>query len=323
MASIFPDVTSGITDITKALFDLTEFMKNPGAVLWDFICGTMLSPFGKAIGGLLQTGNETFQKYANHAVELLQKSPSEWNADGWNAITIINNSFIGLGASLVIIFWCIKLCSDNLDIRQTMRPETMLKEIMVLIVAEWFVCSSFTIFTSLFGLVDALTQGISINGLEAIVVPENVLRYLLTDMDNIGVVMVNFALAFLYMLILSFSGFVIVYQAYVRMFKVMIIAPYASLVTSTIAGPHSISHSSIAFFKYALSTILEAVTMILVIKLGAVLFSSGLVGSELSATVEVASMGDFWSWASREIVLAFVMVGGIKEASIITQRALG
>lgn len=287
----------------------------------DALYENFVQPLGWAAEWAFDAGNDQFSKYANSAVTLLKMSPSEWNADGWNTISAINTSFVALGATLVIIFWCIKLCSDNLDIRQTMRPETMIKELTVLIVGEWFVCSAFDLFSSLFGLVSYLTNGVTSTSID-VTIPSNVSTYL-NAVEDLGAGWLSIFTGLIYMILMTFCGMQILYHAYVRFFKVMIIAPYASLVTSTVAGPNSINHSTIAFFKYALSTILEAVTMIIVIKLAATFFSSGLVGFETSSSTSISEFSQLWGWAVKEVILAFVMVGGIKESAVITQRALG
>ena len=300
-------------DVSSAIFEPID----------TFFQENIINPMGEFCVTILQCGNDMFSKFANNSVDLLKMSPEEWNADAWSVVSTVNTAFIAVGCILVIIFWCMKVIADNIDIRQNMRPETMIKEGVILVVAEWFVCSCFTIFTSLFGLVDELAGSITVSDI-TISVPSNVTDYLTTGMGGevIGA-LGRMIICLLYMLIMIFLSMQIYYYAYVRFFKVIVIAPYGSLVMSTVAGPNSISHSSIGFFKFALSTILEAVTMILVIRIGASLFGSGLVGISFSESSTITTFFDWMNWIVGELIMGFVMVGAIKESSVITQRALG
>lgn len=270
------------------------------------------------VSAYIQGGYDLYSTMATSAADLLRMSPDEWSATGWSAMSTANTAFMALGCTLVVIFWCIRLVSDNIDIRQTMRAETMVKEGVLLIVAEWFVCNCFEIFTMMFGFVDYLTAGIT-DGTISPTPPDSVVTYL--ESMSFWQAMLSSIPAFIYLLIMIYTGAQILYFAYIRFFKVMIVAPYGSLVMSTIAGPNSISHSSVGFFKYALSTILEAVTMILILKLGAALYSSSIIG--LPPTSDVVDSLSFIKWIACECIISFVISGAIKEAPIITQRALG
>lgn len=263
----------------------------------------------------------------HYAINLLKQSPIEWNnGDGWNLMNIINNGFIALGSTLLVIFWLIKLCQDNLDIRTVLRPETMIKELTVLIIGEWFVASSFKIFAGLFEIVDYLAgAAIPKNEAADIVLPSSIMTYvnsLALESDPKGMeAFVVFILMLFVVAIFHIIPCVVCYYAYIRMFKVLIVAPYGSLVTSTVAGSNGVKHSTVSFFKYALTVLLEAVTMMLIIRLSAALISSGNV--EILPCKEIKDLGSFTAWMIQTGCLMFVMIGGIKESSVITQRIIG
>lgn len=304
------DFTQLGTDIGNAINTITDIK--------DAILG-IPDDIRNASMELLNSGHDMFSEMVTSAVELLRMSPDEWNSDGWSAISTVNTSFVILGCTFVIIFWCMKVIADNIDIRQTMRPETMIKEGVILVIAEWFVCNSFTIFSSLFGLVDYLTSTITTGDISPST-PDAVSDYLTTS--SLGTAIVNLLPTLVYVAIMVFTGAQILYFSYVRFFKVMLIAPYGSLVTSTIAGPNSISHSAVGFFKYALSTILEAATIILAVRLGSALYSSSIIGLP-GVPDTINSLGTYFRWVVHECIISFVIVGAVKEAPVITQRALG
>lgn len=279
------------------------------------------------IKNFLNFSVDHYNAIMHYAINLLKQSPTQWNnGDGWNLMNTINNGFIALGSTLLVIFWLIKLCQDNLDIRAVMRPETMIKEFTILIVGEWFVVSSFKTFASLFEIVDYLA-GAAIPKADAadMKLPDSVINYvnsLASESDPKGMeAFVVFILMFLVVSLFHIIPCIICYYAYIRMFKVLIVAPYGSLVTSTVAGSNGIKHSTVSFFKYALTVLLEAVTMMLIIRLSAVLISSGNV--EILPCKEIKDLGSFVAWIIQTGCLMFVMIGGIKESSVITQRIIG
>ena len=281
-----------------------------------------------------ETGVNTFGKLAKGAASILTKSPEDFDGTMWSVVNTINKDFIAVGATLVIIFWCIKLCSDNLDVRQTMRPETMIKECTILVIAEWFVCSSLDIFSALFDLVNMLTKNL---GASSFVtdnpVPDALNNYLnnLGTSSNVGTAFSDVGssamaqmFSFLFMAICFTFGMMIVYHAFVRMFKVMVIAPYGAIAMSTVAGPHSVSHTTISYLKYTLATILEAVTMLIILKLGTTwLASSDSLELLWGGTVEITGLTTLFLWTMLSCVKIFVISGGIKESATITQRVLG
>lgn len=279
------------------------------------------------INSILNASVEHYNIIMKNAIDLLKQSPENWNGgSGWSLMNTVNTGFIALGSTLMVIFWLIKLCEDNLDIRAVMRPETMIKELTILVIGEWFVVSSFKIFASLFGIVDYLTKAITPTSSSAnITLPGTAMQYinsLASETDPKGMEAL-FVLMLTAIVLLFYHAIpcVVCYYAYIRMFKVLIVAPYGSLVTSTFAGSHGIKHSTVSFFKYALTVLLEAVTMLMIIRLASVLISSGNVS--IIPYGEISDLGSYIAWMVQSICLMLVMVGGIKESSIITQRIIG
>ena len=49
-------------------------------------------------------GEDVFSGFINSAITVLQKSPSEWNSDGWEFILQnVNTVFIAFGCQLVVL----------------------------------------------------------------------------------------------------------------------------------------------------------------------------------------------------------------------------
>lgn len=324
-------------DAVDAVVEMAQFLSNPGDYINDMVCGWFNASVKQwVVTGkeFFQKGFESFEKLAKSSASILTKSPEEFDGTMWSIIDSINKDFIAVGATLVIIFWCIKLCSDNLDIRQTMRPETMIKECTILVIAEWFVCSSLDIFSALFDLVNMLTKNLGETSFTiSNTLPDSLNNYFngLGVSSNVGIAigevfegMAASGVGGVFLIICTTFGLMIVYHAFVRMFKVMVIAPYGAIAMSTVAGPHSVSHTTISYLKYTLATILEAVTMLLILKLGtAWLLTSDSLELIWGGTVEITGLPTLILWTMLSCVKIFVISGGIKESATITQRVLG
>lgn len=128
-----------------------------------------------------------------------------------------------------------------------------------------------------------------------------------------------FITAFVFMLVEMGCGAMILFEAYQRFFKIMLLVPYGSLANSTIAGNHMLNRSAESFWKYALATILEAVTMYFSMALAAAVLSSGTLG-----------LKDGWSgafyvlgWILESSFVSMLTLGLVKGSEMVTQKALG
>lgn len=297
-----------------------------GGWLSDALNSTIGDWIGGIFGGLakilLSLGTGIYNKLIGLSIDLLKQSPASWNGgSGWNVITSVNTAFIAVGASLVIIFWLIGMISMSIDERMNVRVEVMVKQMIKLVVAEAVVTNSIYIVQIFFGLVDKLTNGFipSADSVK-LTVPDDVNNYLsgtvsLTDGLLCGVIGLLFAVGSIA------AGASILYYAYIRFFKVLLIIPYGSIASSTMVGGPAFSHSAANYYKYAVSTVLEAVTMMLALKI-----SSAIVSSD-AINIVTGSPGTDGStvsqWMIRALIMLFVTLGAVKESSQITQHGLG
>ena len=95
---------------------------------------------------------------------LLGQSPVTFKGGGpWQIVESIEPIFVGVGSSLVVLFFVIGLCSESVDVREEMRFEVILRMLIRLGLAEWFVANNVTIMKAFFStvgnLVNALSEG--------------------------------------------------------------------------------------------------------------------------------------------------------------------
>lgn len=82
---------------------------------------------------------------------LLGQSPVQFKNGGpWGVIAGIEPIFVAVGSSLVVLFFVIGFCSESVDVREEMRFEVILRLLIRLGLAEWFVANNVTIMKSIF-----------------------------------------------------------------------------------------------------------------------------------------------------------------------------
>ena len=144
-----------------------------------------------------------------------------------------------------------------------MRFEVILRLLIRLGLAEWFVANNVTImkafFTSIGNLVQLLSSGtnthLSIDSSQADIIEDL----------GFGESLVMLILTALLAIIIIICGFFIIYTVYFRFLKILIIVPLGALAFSTMGGNKVVSHTVVVYCKYFLSCVLEAVTMALAI----------------------------------------------------------
>ncbi len=235
----------------------------------------------------------------------------------WKVIQGIEPIFVGVGSSLVVLFFVIGFCSESVDIKEEMRFEVILRMLMRIGIAEWLVANNVTIMKAFFktiaNLVNAMSAG-TIKELKISSEQANVIKDL-----GFGESLIMLILTAVLSLIIIICGFFIIYTVYFRFLKILIIVPIGSLACATLAGNRTVSHSFITYCKYFLSVTMEAVTMAL-----AIIACNAVVNAGLPSFT-----GNYTDWAKTLIYLCeltftvAMTVGSVKGAQSLTSKALG
>lgn len=249
---------------------------------------------------------------------MLGQSPVSFKGGGpWAIIEGIEPIFVAVGSSLVVLFFVIGFCSESVDVREEMRFEVILRMLIRLGLAEWFVANNVTImkafFTTIGNLVNALSAGqyttLTIDSTQA-----EVIKNL-----GFGESLIMLILAALLSVIVIICGFFMIYTVYFRFLKIMVIVPIGSIAFSTMAGNRNVAHTASTYAKYFLSVVFEAVTMALAIVICNAFISAGL----------PSFTGNYADWAQTLIYLCemtftiALTVGSVKGAQSLTSKALG
>ena len=287
----------------------------------------LIEALGFVVYLLLELGLSFYNNLVGMAAGMLGQDPAAWSSAGWAFTKNVNSIFLAIGGVLTVIFFLMGFCADSMDIRQDFRVENILRMFLKLSVAEFFVINSLTLVRELFALSTGVISKISGQGLTfAYQIPDEVYKLLNSPTENgmtggsdALLLVVSILLALIFMLIAVGCGGFILYEAFQRFFKILLLVPYGTLANSTIAGNHMLAHSAEAFWKYAIATILEAVTMYMALALCAMIISSGslqLVGQQTGTLYVVG-------WMLEMCLICWLTLGLVKGSETITQKALG
>lgn len=249
---------------------------------------------------------------------LLGQSPVTFKGGGpWQIVESIEPIFVGVGSSLVVLFFVIGFCSESVDVREEMRFEVILRLLIRLGLAEWFVANNVTIMKAFFSTVGNLVSALSEGQYKTLTI-ESTQAEVIKNL-GFGESLIMLILAALLSIIIIICGFFMIYTVYFRFLKLMIIVPIGAIAFSTMAGNRNVAHTASAYAKHFLSVAFEAVTMALAIILCNAFINAGL----------PSFTGSYADWAKTLIYLCemtftiALTVGSVKGAQSLTSKALG
>ena len=249
---------------------------------------------------------------------LLGQSPVSFKSgDPWGVIQNLEPIFVGVGSSLVVLFFVIGFCSESVDVKEDMRFEVILRMLMRIGIAEWLVANNVTIMKAFFTSAGNLVKLVGAGEMAELTIDSGQAEII----KNLGFgsSLVMLILASILSIVIIVCGFFLIYTVYFRFLKILILVPFGAIAFSTVSGNRMVSHTAVSYAKYFLSIVFEAVTMALAIVVCNALISAGL----------PSFTGEYADWTQTLIYLCemtftiALTVGTVKGAQNLTSRALG
>ena len=249
---------------------------------------------------------------------LLGQSPVSFKSGGpWGVIQNLEPIFVGVGSSLVVLFFVIGFCSESVDVKEDMRFEVILRMLMRIGIAEWLVANNVTIMKAFFTSAGNLVKLVGAGEMAELTIDSGQAEII----KNLGFgsSLVMLILASILSIVIIVCGFFLIYTVYFRFLKILILVPFGAIAFSTVSGNRMVSHTAVSYAKNFLSIVFEAVTMALAIVACNALISAGL----------PSFTGEYADWTQTLIYLCemtftiALTVGTVKGAQNLTSRALG
>ena len=249
---------------------------------------------------------------------LLGQSPVSFKSGGpWGVIQNLEPIFVGVGSSLVVLFFVIGFCSESVDVKEDMRFEVILRMLMRIGIAEWLVANNVTIMKAFFTSAGNLVKLVGAGEMAELTIDSGQAEII----KNLGFgsSLVMLILASILSIVIIVCGFFLIYTVYFRFLKILILVPFGAIAFSTVSGNRMVSHTAVSYAKYFLSIVFEAVTMALAIVVCNALISAGLP----SFTGEYADWTQTFIYLCEMTFTIALTVGTVKGAQNLTSRALG
>lgn len=273
---------------------------------------------GEKILALLELVFGFWNSQVSLVFAMLGQSPVNFKGGGpWQIVERVEPVFVGVGSSLVVLFFVIGFCSESVDVREEMRFEAILRMLIRLGIAEWLVANNATIMKAFFATIGNLVSMLA-PGEYAVLTIDSAQAEVLKGL-GFGESLIMLLPAFLLSVIVIICGFFMIYTVYFRFLKLMVIVPLGPIAFSTLAGNRNVAHTASTYAKYFLSVVFEAVTMAL-----AIIFCNAFISAGLPAFT-----GNYTDWAKTLIYLCemtftiALTVGSVKGAQSLTSKALG
>ena len=273
---------------------------------------------GEQILSLLEMVFGFWNNQVSLVFAMLGQTPMNFKGGGpWDAIQRVKPVFVAVGCSLVVLFFVIGFCSESVDVREEMRFEVILRMLIRLVLAEWFVVNSITIMKAFFTSIGNWVMVIGGGGVSELRIDSaqaDVIKNL-----GFGASLIMLILASLLSIIVIICGFFLIYTVYFRFLRLLVIVPMGAIAFSTMGGNRTVSNTMVTYCKYFLCVTFEAVTMALAILICNAFINAGL----------PTFTGDYTDWAKTLIYLCemtfavALTVGSVKGAQNLTSKAFG
>lgn len=249
---------------------------------------------------------------------LLGQTPASFKGGGpWAVIQRINPIFVGVGSSLVVLFFVIGFCSESVDVKEEMRFEVILRMFIRLALAEWLVANCVTIMQAFFSTVGNWVRTLGAGSASELSI--NAQQAEIMKGLGFGEGLIMLMLGSILSLVIIICGFFLIYTVYFRFLRLLVIVPMGAIAFSTIGGNRNVSHTALTYSRHFLGVCFEAVTMALAILICNAFISAGL--------PEFA--GNYADWTQTLIYLCemtfavALTVGSVKGAQSLTSKAFG
>lgn len=283
--------------------------------MWSIYLGLNLSgPVKSFLNFAFKAWNTIISKSYN----MLTKLPGD--IDGISSIlNKVNVIFVGVGTSLVVLFFVIGFCQETVNVRDEMRFDSIVKYLIRLCMAEYFTIHSKEVLISILKCCKIFCQELKKY------FHKGSAKLKITSADKKLIDNCGFATSILLMVVALIIGilliimaFSILYATYSRMLKLLLMIPFGSLAFSTMGGGGEVGRVSVTYLKYFMAIAMEAVTISTALIFGTALMKYGTLN---------LGFKDGWILVCEHLVSmmfqAAILTGTVKGAEHITREMIG
>lgn len=225
----------------------------------------------------------------------------------WGFVNNIYPYFLTIASSLLVLFFIIGYCRENIDLKQPLTFEKSMTMILRLLIANGLMTGILTYIPIVFRAGVSLTQIVMGSSYQEIVVPE-----ITEEWSFLG-----FILGFITICVAIAASVVLIMTVYTRFIKILLIIPLAPIAMSSFAGGGTMSQTGIAWIKTFLGYVFEVVVMSIAFGIGNTLVGGADIIPDKYEFVTA------YARVSLNMIIAMVaIVGAVKGAEATLRRAM-
>lgn len=278
--------------------------------------------FSGPIKTLLNGIYDIWNSLINESFEKLLILPSDIEEIS-SILKSVNNIFVGVATSLLVLFFLLGFCSETTNVREEMRYDTIVRYLVRLIVAEYFTIHSKKILIEILKVCKVFCKRLQ-RFLELEDVQLHITKREGKAIENLGFVssIVVLIVVIILAAILIFLGCSIVWSIYTRLLKVCLMIPFGALAFATMAGPSGgeVSRISSSYIKAFLANAISSIVIAAALIFGTVLMGGLKVGLPSFGTKNFMLVIGI---LLGKVLQASVLVACVKEAEYLTERMMG
>lgn len=247
----------------------------------------------------------------------------------------INTIFVGVGTSLVVLFFLWGFFSDSVNIREDITVDKALKVFLRLLVSNYFVIHSLDILKIILNVGVSLNNRIlSVNSGTFTKLKISMFKFPKTNPVEaaagvLGMWIFFTILGFVFMIVMTVCALMIVYVIYIRVIKLCIYMPFGAVSFSTMSSQSPEFHNmAIGYFKNFLALVFEICVISLAILICNGVMSAGFTDITNAIINAITGTGDeiFTNYKSVIgnaigcMLMASLTVGTVKGASDLARK---
>ena len=225
---------------------------------------------GAPAGEQIQSGIDMWNATIESVFVLLGVSPVDFEGGAaWDYVERAYPYMSIVAGSLLSVVMLYRMCRETMDIRQEMKPDSVIKMYCIFVISEAVVLNAIVIIKALFRIAGGCVTLLQV-GYEPLTA-----SIVLQD-TNLG--LLEGLVALLVCLAFYILSFLMIYVVYFRFFKIFLIASLSSVACAFLAGGQEVSRTGLSYLKTLAAYTFEIVIIALAIGIGSRL---GSVGSRL------------------------------------------
>lgn len=255
-------------------------------------------------------GNAIWEVVMDMIFSIATTSPMAFSKDAWKYTQEMYKWSLGMGLSLMNIFFLIGFFRQVSNLRENITTEILVEQLIKLILANALMLSGLKIIKEFFTVAAKLTKEVLTKNMPPIT----------TDNLDVGSWLFFFVFGMLYVICAVVCGIIMLLTIFGRYLKLYISTVLSPVAISTLAGGRGFENSAYAWIKSFLVNVFEIVVIALTMTIAGKMIGSIDWGK---ASGDIASMADGFISCIEGMFTMVLLTSAVKGADVMLKRSFG